>query len=134
MGVDRLMPLTFTLDPWLVRLERMVLDLLPDGIYAKFNRGALLRTDLLTRYQAHEIALRNRFESADEVRDLEDRGPMPNQDTQRWQEVGLPALLQAGIVSPKWAAEQVGAPTDGLSDIAAPFLPAPPATRSKESA
>lgn len=68
--------LTFTLDPWLVRLERMIFDLLPRPQYAKFNRGALLRTDLLTRYRAHEIALRNEFEVVNEVRDLEDRPPV----------------------------------------------------------
>lgn len=68
--------LTFTLDPWLVRLERMVGDLLPRPQFAKFNRGALLRTDLLTRYRAHEIALRNEFEVVNEVRELEDRPPV----------------------------------------------------------
>lgn len=69
--------LTFTLDPWLVRLERMIYDLLPRPQFAKFNRGALLRTDLLTRYRAHAIALSNKFMVVDEVRDLEDRGPVP---------------------------------------------------------
>lgn len=68
--------LTFTIDPWLVRLERMIYDLLPRPQYAKFNRGALLRTDLLTRYRAHEIALRNEFETVNEVRDLEDMPPV----------------------------------------------------------
>lgn len=68
--------LTFTLDPWLVRLERMLYDLLPRPQYAKFNRGALLRTDLLTRYKAHEIAIRNKFGTVNEERDLEDRGPV----------------------------------------------------------
>jgi hypothetical protein len=33
-----------------------------------------------------------------------------------FQDVGLPALIAAGIVSPAWAAEQVGAPTNGLSN------------------
>jgi HK97 family phage portal protein len=68
--------LTFTLDPWLVRLERMIYDLLPRPQYARFNRGALLRTDLLTRYQAHAIALQNEFEVVNEVRDLEDMKPV----------------------------------------------------------
>lgn len=69
--------LTFTLDPWLVRLERMLTDLLPRPQYVKFNRGALLRTDLLTRYRAHAIALMNKFEVVNEVRELEDRPPVP---------------------------------------------------------
>lgn len=68
--------LTFTLDPWLVRLERMLYDLLPRPQFAKFNRGALLRTDLLNRFRAHEIAIRNEFETVNEVRELEDRKPV----------------------------------------------------------
>jgi HK97 family phage portal protein len=69
--------LTFTLDPWLVRLERMLGELLPRPQFARFNRGALLRTDLLSRYRAHEIALRNEFAVVNEVRDLEDQPPVP---------------------------------------------------------
>lgn len=68
--------LTFTLDPWLVRLERMMYDLLPRPQFAKFNRGALMRTDLLNRYRAHAIALQNEFETVNEVRDLEDKSPV----------------------------------------------------------
>ena len=41
-------------------------------------------------------------------------GPVEG-DEPAWQKVGLPALVAAGIVSPAWAAAQVGAPTDGLS-------------------
>lgn len=68
--------LTYTIDPWLVRLERILTELLPETWYAKFNRGALLRTDLLTRFKAHEIAIRNDFETVNEVRELEDRQPV----------------------------------------------------------
>lgn len=64
--------LTFAVDPWLVRLERALGKLLPDGQFVKFNRGALLRTDLLTRFRAHAIALQNRFKVVNEVRDDED--------------------------------------------------------------
>ena len=47
------------------------------GQYVKFNRGSLLRTDLKTRYEAHEIGLRAGFLTLDEVRELEDREPLP---------------------------------------------------------
>lgn len=73
--------LQFTLDPWLVRVEKMLYDLLPRPQYAKFNRDALLRTDLLTRFRAHEIAIRNEFETVNEVRELEDRKPVDWGDT-----------------------------------------------------
>lgn len=68
--------LTYAADPWLVRIEQALTALLPRGVYVKYNRGALLRTDLLTRYQAHEVALRNRWKTVNEVRDLEDQGPV----------------------------------------------------------
>lgn len=69
--------LTYTLDPWLVRTEAMFTGLLPAGQYARINRGALARTDLLTRYRAHAIALQNKFKVANEVRDLEELPPVP---------------------------------------------------------
>jgi HK97 family phage portal protein len=68
--------LTYALDPWLVDGEEMFTSLLPPGQYAKFNRAALARTDLLTRYRAHAIAIRNQFKTANEVRDDEDMPPV----------------------------------------------------------
>lgn len=69
--------LTYAVDPWLVRVERALTGLLPPGETVKFNRGALVRTDLLTRYRAHAIALRNQFSVINEVRELEDKEPVP---------------------------------------------------------
>lgn len=68
--------LTYAADPWLVRVERVLTSLLRPGLYVKFNRKALVRTDLLTRYQAYQIALRNQFEVVNEVRDHEDMAPV----------------------------------------------------------
>ncbi|MFD7616578.1 phage portal protein [Streptomyces sp. NPDC059802] len=68
--------LTYAVDPWLVRIERALSELLLPGQKVKFNRAALVRTDLLTRYRAHAIALQNRFAVVNEVRDLEDEGPV----------------------------------------------------------
>lgn len=68
--------LTYTLDPWLVDGEEMFSGFLPPGQYAQFNRDALSRTDLLTRYQAHAIALRTRFKVPNEVRLVEDLQPV----------------------------------------------------------
>jgi len=67
----------YSLSHWLVRLERSIGDLLPRGQSVKFNVNALLRGTTLERYQAHEIALRSGWLTVDEVRELEDRGPMP---------------------------------------------------------
>lgn len=68
--------LTYAVDPYLVRLERMLTALIAGPTYVKFNRGALLRTDLLTRFQAHAIALQNRFKVVNEVRADEDMTPV----------------------------------------------------------
>ncbi|MFB6424648.1 phage portal protein [Streptomyces microflavus] len=68
--------LTYAIDKWLVRGEEMFTSLLPEGQYAKFNRAALSRTDLLTRTRAHAMALQNRWTVVNEVRDLEDLGPV----------------------------------------------------------
>jgi HK97 family phage portal protein len=68
--------LTFTLDPWLIRMERLITDLLPQPQYVKFQRKALLQTDLLTRFKVHEISLRNEIETVNEVRTDEDLPPV----------------------------------------------------------
>ncbi|MET9088137.1 phage portal protein [Streptomyces sp. NPDC004237] len=67
--------LTYAVDPWLVRLERSLNSLLPVG-EVKFNRKALVRTDLLTRFKAHTLALQNQWETVNEVRDEEDQAPV----------------------------------------------------------
>lgn len=68
--------LTYSVDPWLVRLERALSALLPASRIVRFNRKGLLRSDLLTRYRAHEIALRNRIETVNEARAEEDLPPV----------------------------------------------------------
>lgn len=72
--------LTYSVDPWLVRLERILTELLPAGRNVKFNRNALLRSDLLTRYRAHEIALRNKMGTVNEARAEEDLPPLEGGD------------------------------------------------------
>ncbi|GAA3077888.1 portal protein [Streptosporangium carneum] len=75
--------LIYALDPWLTRLERVLTELLPRPQYVKVNRNALLRTDLLTRFRAYQIGIRNHFQTPDEARELEDRPPLtPEQITQ----------------------------------------------------
>lgn len=69
--------LTYTVDPYLVRLEELFTSCLPRGQYVKAARGALLRTDLLTRYRAHDIAIRGGFATPNERRALEDEPPLP---------------------------------------------------------
>jgi HK97 family phage portal protein len=69
--------LKYAINPWLVRLETALTELVPRGQYVKFNAGALLRTDLKTRYEAHAIGINAGFLTVDEARELEDREPLP---------------------------------------------------------
>jgi HK97 family phage portal protein len=74
--------LQFGLAPWLVRLETAISGLLSSTTTVKFNAGALVRTDLLTRYQAHESAIRAGWKLPSEVRELEDLPPVAGIDDQ----------------------------------------------------
>jgi HK97 family phage portal protein len=74
--------LQFGLAPWLVRLEVALSALLSSTTTVKFNAAALVRTDLLTRYQAHESAIRAGWKLRSEVRDLEDLPPIAGIDDQ----------------------------------------------------
>lgn len=72
--------------PLATRIERRHQRLLsvPDGIsdpnatvQLRFNLDAIARADLLTRYQAHEIAIRSGMATPNEERGLEDKAPLP---------------------------------------------------------
>jgi HK97 family phage portal protein len=69
--------LTYGVGPWLGRLETALTDLLPRGTYVKFNTGALLRTDLKSRYESYKLALEGGWLTLEEIRELEDREPLP---------------------------------------------------------
>lgn len=71
-----------TLRPWLVRLEQAVnLCLLNEyereEYFAKFNVDALLRGDFATRMQGYAVGRQNGWYSANDIRELEDMNPIP---------------------------------------------------------
>jgi HK97 family phage portal protein len=68
--------LTYSVNPWLYRLEVALSKLLPRNQFVKFNPGGLLRATTKDRYEAHEIALRAGFLTVNEVRALEDLPPI----------------------------------------------------------
>jgi HK97 family phage portal protein len=69
--------LQFTLRPWLHRLERAISTLLPRQQKARFNPGGFVRATLRERYEAHRVAIEAGFLTVAEVRELEDRPPLP---------------------------------------------------------
>lgn len=63
--------------PWVTLIETNLSKLLPERRYVSMNPDAVLRGDLKSRYEAHEIAIRAGFLTVDEVRELENRPPLP---------------------------------------------------------
>jgi len=68
----------FTAAPYVHAIEeRLSLgDITPSTQYVRASMDAFLRTSTIERYQAHEIGLRNKFLTVDEVRFMERRQPM----------------------------------------------------------
>ena len=77
---------TFTMVPWATLAEQAVYRdcLTPKErkkYYPSMNVDAIIRGDILSRYKAHEIGLKNKFLTKNEVRGLEGRNPVPGGDT-----------------------------------------------------
>lgn len=66
------------LRPWLVLLEHKFGSLLPERQYVKFNADAIVRTDIKTRWEVHQIAVAMGARSIDEVRAFEELPPLPD--------------------------------------------------------
>lgn len=81
----------FTLRPWLVLLETSFSALLPDRQYVKFNSDALIRADLLTRWEVNQIRLNVGASNVDEIRAQEDEAPLPNGQGQQYGPAPQPA-------------------------------------------
>ena len=60
----------------LVVIQETLTEHVPRGQVVRFNTGALLRSDLTTRYASYAIALDRGFLTIDEVREMEDRPPL----------------------------------------------------------
>lgn len=64
----------------LVLIQEVFTAQLPRPQFVRFNTGALLRSDLSTRYTSYSTAISAGFLTVDEVRELEDRPPLPSQE------------------------------------------------------
>lgn len=70
----------FTLTKYLRKIEEALTTFTPRGQTVRFQISALLRSDTLTRYQAHQIALTAGFMTLNEVRAIESLPPLENQE------------------------------------------------------
>ena len=69
---------TFTLRPWLAKLEQEFSGWLLRPRFVRFNVDAMIRVDTKTRYEVHKIAREIGLENIDEQRALEDKAPLPD--------------------------------------------------------
>ena len=70
----------FTLTKYLRKIEEALTTFTPRGQTVRFQISALLRSDTLTRYQAHQIALNAGFMTLNEIRAIESLPPLENQE------------------------------------------------------
>lgn len=71
----------FTLMGYLRPIEEALTRSTPNGQTVRFNVETLLRTDTKSRYDAHAIALQNKFMTINEVRAIEGLAPIDGGDT-----------------------------------------------------
>lgn len=66
--------------PYMVRLEQAFTRLMPLKQYFKFNFDSRIRTDTKTRFEIYDLELQMGTRSVNEIRNLEDRDPVPGGD------------------------------------------------------
>jgi HK97 family phage portal protein len=71
---------TYTLMPWMKRLEAGFSSLLPRPEFVQFDTEAFLRADTLTRFRAHQIAISSGIRTPNEARAIENLEPYPGGD------------------------------------------------------
>ncbi len=86
---------TGTLRFWAELLEGHFFGLLPQKQYVRFNLDALVRADIKTRWEVHEIRRRIGAASVDEIRELEDQTPLPNGEGQDYTPITSSAAIPA---------------------------------------
>ena len=72
--------ITYTLLPWLRRIEEALGALLTEGQYLRFNTDAFLRADTITRYKAYQLAIMTGVATPNEARRRENLEPYAGGD------------------------------------------------------
>lgn len=81
---------TNTMRPWYTRVEDALEMTTPRGQYLRFDLDALVRADLKSRMESHEIATRIGAETQPELRAAEDKAPMTAEEFSLWQKTYKP--------------------------------------------
>jgi hypothetical protein len=74
---------TFTLLPYISKIEEAYSTLLPSQAFLRFNVDGLLRGSLESRYQAYSIGTQSGFLSINDIHRLEDMPPVDGGDVYR---------------------------------------------------
>ena len=72
--------LTYTVAPWLRRIEVALSKVLPNGVDLAFDTSALLRTDALTRARVQQMDISSGILSPNEARQIQGREPYDGGD------------------------------------------------------
>jgi len=110
-GIDFL---TYSIQPWLTRLEASISALMPGKHHARFDPSVLVRTDLAERTKAGAIAIASKQQTPDEVRAWSDLPPLTDEQ-KAWLKIvplavsptGLPKALPGAMAAASTAADPV---------------------------
>jgi HK97 family phage portal protein len=112
--MDQISEITDTLDPWLVRFETAIGACLPSQQSVSFNRDARIRYDITTRYGVYRTARDIGAMNVDEIRDLEERQPIPKpQDADDYDGQDY-TPLQIQVAAARGLKEIIGEGTGGV--------------------
>lgn len=87
--------LKYSVDGYMVRIERRLSQLITRPQVVKFNRSAFLRMDAETRAKIHDARLKNKTITVNEVRSDEDQAPF---DGDIYNEPGIPGSVDPAPV------------------------------------
>ncbi len=71
---------TYTLLPWLRRIEDAISALMPSPQVVRFDTSAFLRADTINRYRAHQVGISSGFITPNEARNVEGLEPFEGGD------------------------------------------------------
>ena len=109
-----------SINPDLVVIQEALDRHTPRGQYCKFNTGAFMRSDTLTRYQAHKVGIDTGFLTPNEARALEELPPLPGGDELRPLTSGATAPAPAPVVVNNSPLELVERTTELHPEIVVP--------------
>jgi HK97 family phage portal protein len=114
--------LTYSVQPWLTRLETAIGTLLPGRQHVKFDTSVLLRTDLLTRMKATAIGIASHQLLPDEGRALGDMPPFTDEEKAQAGLIPM-TVTPSGLPKALPGSPPAGEPAEPAAPAATPTTP-----------